>query len=228
MSERDLAERLDAVERTLTDDDTDLSAVQDAAALSADVDRLETRIDELEATVDELEAAVEAVRGYAGNVRAVNREVERRASAALAKAETIETAVDGTDTALTDRRAEAGRGRQPSAVASGPDASDRDASTADGGGRSPAGPGDTVGTGATRADDADPTLDPTGPNAPAVPTSDRRSGGDGRRRRRGNRGADANGHGNRPDPPSTGATTASRDAPSSQTEAFIERVRDAL
>ena len=94
MTDSDLAERLDAVERALTDDGTDLTDVRDAAALASDLERLEARVDDLETTVDELEAAVEAVRGYAGNVRAVNRDVERRASAALAKVETLESAVD--------------------------------------------------------------------------------------------------------------------------------------
>ena len=94
MSEN-LADRLDAVERALTDDETDLAAVRERATLSAEVDRLEARVEELEAQLEELNAAVEAVRGYTGNVRAVNREVERRASAALAKAEALESAVDG-------------------------------------------------------------------------------------------------------------------------------------
>lgn len=95
MTDSDLAERLDAVERALTDDETDLAAVRERATLSAEVDRLEARVEELEAQFEELNAAVEAVRGYTGNVRAVNREVERRASAALAKAEALESAVDG-------------------------------------------------------------------------------------------------------------------------------------
>ena len=94
MPERDLDERLDAVERTLTDGDTDLSELQDAADVVDDVRDLESRIGDLESRIDELEAGLQAVRGYAGNVRAVNREVERRASAALAKAETLETAVE--------------------------------------------------------------------------------------------------------------------------------------
>lgn len=95
MSETDLGERLDAVERAVTDDETDLTAVREAAALAAEFDELETRVAELEASVERLDASVQAVRGYAGNVRAVNREVERRASAALAKAETLESSVDG-------------------------------------------------------------------------------------------------------------------------------------
>jgi len=94
MSETDIEARLDAVERALTDDETDLTDVREAAALAATVEELDARVADLEATVDELEAGLQAVRGYAGNVRAVNREVERRASAALAKAETIESSLD--------------------------------------------------------------------------------------------------------------------------------------
>jgi len=104
MSTSDLSERLDAVERALTDGEADLTEIRDAAALADDVQRLEQRVADLEATVEELEAAVEAVRGYAGNVRAVNRDVERRASAALAKAEALEAAVDGPTGNGSDRR----------------------------------------------------------------------------------------------------------------------------
>lgn len=57
----------------------------------ADLDALEPRVDALETEVTELRAAVQAVRGYVGNVRAVNREVERRADAALAKVESFES-----------------------------------------------------------------------------------------------------------------------------------------
>ncbi|MEF8852081.1 MAG: hypothetical protein V5A44_08795 [Haloarculaceae archaeon] len=97
-----LSDRLDAVERALTDGETDLTDVRDRAALSAEVDRLDARLDELEAQTEELGAAVEAVRGYAGNVRAVNRDVERRASAALAKAEALETALGAPGEAPTE------------------------------------------------------------------------------------------------------------------------------
>jgi len=94
MSTSDLAERLDAVERALTDGDADLTDLRDAATVAEDIARLEERVADLETTVEELDAAVEAVRGYAGNVRAVNRDVERRASAALAKAEALEETVE--------------------------------------------------------------------------------------------------------------------------------------
>jgi hypothetical protein len=107
MSETDLDARLDAVERALTDDETDLTDVREAAALAATVEDLEARVDDLEETVAELDAGLQAVRGYAGNVRAVNREVERRASAALAKVETLESSLDErahTDRPSTDQR----------------------------------------------------------------------------------------------------------------------------
>lgn len=93
----DLANRLDALERTLAGDDpddgTDRSDRDGTTPRHGTVARLERRMDDIETTVEELEAAVEAVRGYAGNVRAVNRDVERRASAALAKAEALEASV---------------------------------------------------------------------------------------------------------------------------------------
>jgi hypothetical protein len=79
-----LAARLDAVERALTDGETDLQDLDDAAALADRVARLEARVDDLERTQERLDGAVQAVRGYAGAVRAVNRAVERRADAALA------------------------------------------------------------------------------------------------------------------------------------------------
>jgi hypothetical protein len=86
----DVEARLDAVERALADGDTDLAAVADAADRQRELDELRDRIDELEAEVTELAASVQAVRGYVGNVRTVNRDVERRADAALAKAEALE------------------------------------------------------------------------------------------------------------------------------------------
>jgi|GEM_PF-1215043 len=94
MSERDIDARLDAVERALTDGDTDLTDLREASGVVDDLQALEARLETVESRLDELEAGLEAVRGYAGNVRAVNREVERRASAALAKAETVEAAVE--------------------------------------------------------------------------------------------------------------------------------------
>lgn len=85
-----LAERLDAVERAFTDGDHSLADLEDAADLAVRVEELTARVDELEAQVTTQEAALQAVRGYVGNIRAVNEAVEARADAALAKAQTLE------------------------------------------------------------------------------------------------------------------------------------------
>lgn len=78
--------RLSAVERAVTGSDASPADAAAEAAATAERERLESRLDDLEERVAELEAATQAVRGYAGAVRAVNREVERRADLALARA----------------------------------------------------------------------------------------------------------------------------------------------
>ena len=70
-----LSRRLDAVERALSEEKP--------------LERAD-RLDDLETRVAELEAAVRAVRGYVGEVRAINEDVERRADRALRKAEAVE------------------------------------------------------------------------------------------------------------------------------------------
>ncbi len=91
--EEDLETRIDALERAITDGDGDFAEIRVAAETGAQLDRLETDLEELQDRVCELEAATQALRGYVGNVRAVNEDVESRADAALAKAETIEAAL---------------------------------------------------------------------------------------------------------------------------------------
>ncbi|WP_418283874.1 DUF7310 family coiled-coil domain-containing protein [Halorubrum sp. DTA46] len=84
---RQFEERLSAVERALTGSDATVADIGDeAAAAAAERDALAERLDDLESRVEELEAATQALRGYAGSIRAVNREVERRADLALARA----------------------------------------------------------------------------------------------------------------------------------------------
>ncbi len=83
----DLADRLRAVERAITDADVTPADLSEPAAIEERLDRLEDRVDDLEGRLAETEAGVEAVRGYVGSVRAVNRDVERRADAALAAAD---------------------------------------------------------------------------------------------------------------------------------------------
>lgn len=70
-----LSRRLDAVERALSEEEP--------------LERAD-RLDDLETRVAELEAAVQAIRGYVGEVRAINEDVERRADRALRKAEAVE------------------------------------------------------------------------------------------------------------------------------------------
>lgn len=86
-------ERLRTVERALTDDAEDLEPLADAADLATRVEEIKRRLDEVEGRLDDLDAATQALRGYVGNVRSVNRDVERRADAALAKAEQLEAAI---------------------------------------------------------------------------------------------------------------------------------------
>jgi DNA repair exonuclease SbcCD ATPase subunit len=89
-----LRERVDALERAVTDGDCDLTALTDETEAMQRLEAVETQLDELEDTVAELEAATQALRGYVGNVRSVNRDVEQRADAALAKARELEDAID--------------------------------------------------------------------------------------------------------------------------------------
>lgn len=86
MDDHSVHERLRALERTLTDG-RPVADLADEAAVADRLDELEGRLDELEDRLDGLDAATQALRGYVGNVRAVNRDVERRADAAHAAAD---------------------------------------------------------------------------------------------------------------------------------------------
>ncbi|MFB6184092.1 MAG: hypothetical protein ABEI96_06010 [Haloarculaceae archaeon] len=91
-----LERRLRAVERAVTDDERDPEMPRDGT--EPDREAIDRRLSDLEAEVTDLQAAVQAVRGYVGNVRSVNRDVERRADRALAAVERLESdAVDGDD-----------------------------------------------------------------------------------------------------------------------------------
>lgn len=89
--------RLRAVERAVTGGDARPADVAAGAEATAERERLESRIDDLEERVAELEAATQAVRGYVGSVRAVNREIERRADLALARATSANRAAGAAD-----------------------------------------------------------------------------------------------------------------------------------
>jgi hypothetical protein len=98
-----LRERIEALERAVTDGDHDLSALADDARALDRLDTVEDRVEDIETRVEELEAATQALRGYVGNIRSVNQDVEKRADAALAKAESLEATMAGSDPATPDR-----------------------------------------------------------------------------------------------------------------------------
>ena len=84
-----LAERLTAVERAVTDGAAAPADIGDAADAEARIAATESELADLAERVSELEAATQALRGYVGGVRAVNRDVERRADLALARTEKL-------------------------------------------------------------------------------------------------------------------------------------------
>lgn len=90
----DLRERVEAVERALTDGDGDLAALAEGAATAERVESLAADVEALGEDVAELEAATQALRGYVGSVRSVNESVEQRADAAVAAVETLEERVE--------------------------------------------------------------------------------------------------------------------------------------
>ncbi|MEZ3163510.1 hypothetical protein ABNG03_06935 [Halorubrum sp. RMP-47] len=102
--------RLRAVERAVTGGETRPADVAAGAEATAERERLGSRLDDLEARVAELESATQAIRGYAGAIRAVNREVERRADLALARA----TAAGRDDESEGPEPATGGEGAVPS------------------------------------------------------------------------------------------------------------------
>jgi len=79
-----LAERLRTVERAVTDGTTEFPEVTELAELENRMDTVEGRLADIDERTAELEAATQALRGYVGNIRSVNEDVEQRADAALA------------------------------------------------------------------------------------------------------------------------------------------------
>lgn len=86
----DLAERLRAVERAVTDDDTAVSDLSDAAAVHDRLDSVEADLTELAERLDALDATVQSLHGYVGDLEAVNERVQRRADAAREAVERLE------------------------------------------------------------------------------------------------------------------------------------------
>jgi HAMP domain-containing protein len=82
--------RVAALERAVTDDEGDPAALADAAVTAERLEELEATVEDLADRVAELEAATQALRGYVGNIRSVNREVEQRADLALSRVEALD------------------------------------------------------------------------------------------------------------------------------------------
>lgn len=89
-----LAERVRTVERAVTDGECEFPDATTLAEIEARVETLEDRIDDLDDRATELDAATQALRGYVGNVRSVNEDVEQRADAAIAATERLEARLD--------------------------------------------------------------------------------------------------------------------------------------
>jgi vacuolar-type H+-ATPase subunit I/STV1 len=98
-----LDDRVDAVERAITDGHA-ADGLPDAARMERRLDDLEATVDELDDRLAELEAAVQALRGFAGGVRAVDEEVERRANAAVARVERLEAELRDAEGRTADGR----------------------------------------------------------------------------------------------------------------------------
>lgn len=111
-----LERRLEAVERALTDGDTEVAALAAAEDLAGRVDDLESRVETLSAEATEREAAVQAVRGYVGQERSADREVERTAESALATAESLQERVRAVEDRLDGQPAPQGRNDAPDAT----------------------------------------------------------------------------------------------------------------
>ncbi|CCQ32366.1 hypothetical protein HLRTI_001010 [Halorhabdus tiamatea SARL4B] len=89
-----LEQRLVAIERTVLEDDHERRAFEGDSAADADLEGIETRLDALEARVAELEATVQSIDGYVSQVESVNQAVERRADAALATVDRLESRLE--------------------------------------------------------------------------------------------------------------------------------------
>jgi hypothetical protein len=107
-----LSERVSTVERAMTDGETELPDASAVADVETRLDDIEAHLDDLDDRVTELEAATQALRGYVGSIRAVNEDVERRADAAIATVERLESRLDD-DTAPARSDSDGARDSSP-------------------------------------------------------------------------------------------------------------------
>lgn len=135
-----LTQRLAAVERAVVDGDAGIDELEELADLRADLDALESRLETHERRLATLESRLEAVGGFVGNVESVNADVERRADAAVAAVDRLESRIDELERAVSQESGDQSSDGSPPAVGEkravtdggdgsdfdGPDAPDRD------------------------------------------------------------------------------------------------------
>lgn len=102
----------------MTDGDTPVCDLSDAAAVHERLDDLEADLATVTERVDALDATVQSLHGYVGELEAVNDRVERRADAARAAVERLEDEHDRSLGRTRDARTDGNRGSEP------PDADD--------------------------------------------------------------------------------------------------------
>jgi len=105
-----LEERVAALEHAVTDGEGDPAALAEAAVTVERVEDCEATLEDIADRVAELEAATQALRGYVGNVRSVNREVEERADLALSRVEALTGRAESGAGDWTDTLGGGGRG----------------------------------------------------------------------------------------------------------------------
>ncbi|GEM_PF-2261604 len=96
----ELDRRLAAVERAVVDDERPVSDVASMATLEGTVSRLEGLVTDHERRLAELEAADRSLEGFVDSVHHVNDDVERRANAALAAVDRLESRLVEVEAAL--------------------------------------------------------------------------------------------------------------------------------
>ena len=88
----DLEDRVRALERAVTERDDPPEPLPDVADVAATAADLEDRVGSLESRVQDLAARQQAVEAYVDHVNHVNESIERRADAALAAVDRLESA----------------------------------------------------------------------------------------------------------------------------------------
>ncbi|WP_124177007.1 DUF7310 family coiled-coil domain-containing protein [Natrarchaeobius halalkaliphilus] len=97
-----IEQRLSALERTVIDGDFEADELADRATIIDDLERLESRLDSHEGRLADVEGRMDAVAGFVGRIDAVNDDVEREATTALAVVDRLETRLDALENRLED------------------------------------------------------------------------------------------------------------------------------